>query len=234
MKNQYVGDINDYRKYGMIRSIIKVTDLHFLIAWMLTLDDRSSDGKHIGYLDHPIKWRKFDSDLFDGLESLLKGGYRRDISLIQNANLLPHAQFFPQLVPESKPERNIWTHNLIDATANSDIVFLDPDNGLEVKSTRYGTKKSSKYLYWREVDQLWSNAKSLLFYQHFPRIKRDIFIPKKIIEIEAHTPGSCVMAFLTSYVVFFLVMQPEHCSYRFQIQKEIDTNWESQIRIWGQ
>jgi len=203
MKNQYVGDINDYRKYGLIRVIFRVSKLRFIVAWMLTPDDKGSDGKHIEYLDQPTKWRKFDPNLFDVLKSLITKTRRRDISLIQNANLLPNAQFFPPIVPDSGPERYVWTHNLILAATNSDIVFFDPDNGLEVKSTRYGAKNSSKYLYWRGVEQLWGKAKSLLIYQHFPRIKRNRFISENLKKFEAHTPGSTVMVFLTSYVCSF-------------------------------
>jgi len=197
MKNQYFGDVNDYRKYGLIRSVIRVTKLRFLIAWMLTLDDESSDGKHIDYLDQPTKWRKFDPELFDGLKRLLKESNRRDVRRIQATNLLPNVHFFPQIVPDLKSERDVWVANLISTSHNSDIVFLDPDNGIEVKSTPYGRKNSSKYLYWKEVEKLWSKAKSLLIYQHFPRVKRYIFIPEKIKEIKVHTPGSDVMAFHT-------------------------------------
>ena len=39
MKNQYFGDINDYRKYGLLRLIAKKTGLKIGICWMLTPDD---------------------------------------------------------------------------------------------------------------------------------------------------------------------------------------------------
>ena len=60
MKNQYVGDINDYRKYGLLRSLQTVSDMRLLVSWMLTKDDGSSDGKFIDYLKNPKKWEKYD------------------------------------------------------------------------------------------------------------------------------------------------------------------------------
>ena len=53
MKNQYFGDINDYRKYGLLRSIILTTELRILVAWVLTPDDERPDGKFVDYLEKP-------------------------------------------------------------------------------------------------------------------------------------------------------------------------------------
>lgn len=39
MKNQYFGDINDYRKYGLIRLLTGAGKLKTTVCWMLTPDD---------------------------------------------------------------------------------------------------------------------------------------------------------------------------------------------------
>ena len=57
MKNQYFGDIHDYRKYGLLRAIIEGGELKLLVAWMLTPDDEGADGNIIGYLNDPDPWR---------------------------------------------------------------------------------------------------------------------------------------------------------------------------------
>jgi hypothetical protein len=44
MKNQYFGDINDYRKYGLLRMLQSSGGGRLLVAWMLTPDDGSRDG----------------------------------------------------------------------------------------------------------------------------------------------------------------------------------------------
>jgi hypothetical protein len=38
MKNQYFGDINDYRKYGLLRALQSTGDGSLLVTWMLTPD----------------------------------------------------------------------------------------------------------------------------------------------------------------------------------------------------
>ena len=70
MKNQYFGDINDYKKYGLLRSVIDATGLQVSLAWMLTPDDGRPDGRFIEYLNKPEKYRDFDPLLFDGLKEL--------------------------------------------------------------------------------------------------------------------------------------------------------------------
>src|SRR5689334_17138573 len=45
MKHQYFGDVNDYRKYGLLRSIQKEAGLRVAVCWMLTPNDGRSDGK---------------------------------------------------------------------------------------------------------------------------------------------------------------------------------------------
>jgi hypothetical protein len=60
MKNQYFGDKNDYRKYGLLRILADAGRLSIGICWMLTQDDGRTDGQFISYLREPRKWRAFD------------------------------------------------------------------------------------------------------------------------------------------------------------------------------
>ena len=44
MKNQYLGDENDYLKYGLLRVISRESKLSIGVCWMLTADDDRPDG----------------------------------------------------------------------------------------------------------------------------------------------------------------------------------------------
>ena len=87
------------------------------------------------------------------------------------------------------------------AASQSELVFLDPDNGLEVPSRPFGRKHSSKYAYWREVTAIWAAGASVLIYQHFRREKREKFIPQMAEELRDRT-GGVVEAFRTPRVFF--------------------------------
>ena len=69
MKNQYFGDINDYRKYGLIRSLTQNSTMNSAICWMLTPDDQSNDGSKRDYLTKPNQWEVYDTDLFKALSN---------------------------------------------------------------------------------------------------------------------------------------------------------------------
>ena len=208
MKNQYFGDINDYRKYGLLRSIIKATELPILVAWMLTPDDGRTDGKFVTYLENPNKWAHYDPILHQTLKHLLANNEKRLVSLIHDTGLLPGADYFSSPVSDFASARDEWFSFLNQRAQGSAFVFLDPDNGLEVKSTPYGKKDSSKFLYWREVESLWASGKSLLIYQHFTRQKRHNFILGLLENLKTVTPGSTVDAFSTPHVVFLMGLAP--------------------------
>lgn len=231
MKNQYFGDINDYRKYGLLRSIQSVTKFRTLIAWMLTPDDSSSDGKYISYLDKPEKWSHFDPELYDKIQQSLYEEPRA-VKLIENSTLLPGCEFFSQLVPDHGKQRANWFKELSNHAHKNDFIFLDPDNGIEVKSRPYGKKHSNKFLFWHEVETLWQSGKSLMIYQHFIRQKREDFIQRMLGELESKTAGSLVEAFSTPRVLFLLALQPSHRHYHQNIVERVQKSWAGQIRNW--
>ena len=232
MKNQYFGDINDYRKYGLLRLIIQASELQLLVAWMLTPDDGSTDGKFTAYLDSPAKWSEYDPVLFHEIKRLLASEQSRGVGLIENAGLIPKAQYFSENVPDSATGRRDWFELLLERAEGSDFVFLDPDNGLEIKSRSYGRKNSSKFLFWHEVEALWQSGKSLVMYQHFIREKRTVYVQRMLKALKEATPGSYVEAFSTSNVVFLMALQPEHKRFHPLILDSVQKSWMGQIDHW--
>ena len=70
MQDQYVGDIGDFVKYGLLRAISEGKLLG--IAWYHCADPSSTkkgDGCHIDYLKQDKKWRHLD-----GAVNLTKAG----------------------------------------------------------------------------------------------------------------------------------------------------------------
>ena len=230
MKNQYFGDINDYLKYGLLRAIIGASGLRMLIAWMLTPDDQRADGNFVSYLENPAKWAHHDPDLFKHLKEMLAQGAPRRVGLLERSSLLPGAKYCSAIVPDSAKDRSTWFQSLLEQSQGRELVFLDPDNGLEVKSRPYGRKNSSKFLFWREVEALWASGKSLLIYQHFTREKRNHFIGRKSEELSHAAPSSLLEAFATPRVVFFLALQPAHQRFHPAIVDAVQHRWSGQIQ----
>ena len=49
MKNQYFGDANDFRKYGLLRTLQRTADLNVGVCWCLTDDDGGGGGERRTY-----------------------------------------------------------------------------------------------------------------------------------------------------------------------------------------
>lgn len=232
MKNQYFGDINDYRKYGLLRSILHATGLRLLMAWMLTPDDGSTDGEFVSYLQQSRKWAAHDVVLFQTLKGLLAGERERCVALIEETDLLPNTDYFSAVTPDQGQKRSAWFTSLAEQARRANFVFLDPDNGIEVKSKPYGRKGSSKFLFWREVETLWASGKSLLIYQHFIREKRPQFIQRMLTALRLVASNSYVEAFSTANVVFLMALQPDHQHLHQPIVDLVQKNWAGQIKHW--
>jgi len=176
---------------------------------MLTPDDGSYDGGLRSYFGDPERWQLYDHQLFAELSSLLRSGLP-SVSMIEGVQLLPRASYFSKLVPDRRHEREIWFSDLLVKAQNADLVFLDPDNGIEVESTPIGWRNSSKYVAWSEIRDLWQSDCSILIYQHFPRKPRDVFALELARELQVRTDACFVEAFLTPHVLFLLSAQERH------------------------
>lgn len=208
MKEQYVGDVNDYRKYALLR-LLSRSGLRLGVCWMLTPNDGRSDGNKLGYLDQP-KQKRHDPELFALLQRVRNEPDTRRLVLIEGSEILPGAVFVNTIVPEPLFERQLWFKQASAALAQTDLVFFDPDNGIEVGSVGKGRRNSSKYVYRDELATTYRAGHSLLVYQHFQRKERESFIQAIADNLGRIAPEAEIWAIRTSHVVFMLAVQPRH------------------------
>jgi len=211
VKNQYFGDVNDYVKYGLLRLLGGDSGLQGVLCWMLTPDDDRGDGGKLQYLRESERWRHHDPQLFDALQGMSRAQTeQRSISLIEGSDLLPRTSFFSEILADDASARRGYFDRLWRNAAAADLVFFDPDNGMEVESVKLGHKGSSKYLYWREARDTYRRGHSLVLFQHFPRVKRDNFVQLLADRAIQETGAPKVVALRSINAVFFLVPQSRH------------------------
>ncbi len=208
MKNQYFGDLNDYRKYGLLRTLCLNGTIRILICWMLTPDDGTSDGRFTDYLGKPRRWRSYDPALYDSLQASLVGNQQRRVGVVEQENLVPSASYFSLLLRDDNREE--YFDLLREESAGSTLIFFDPDNGMEVKSVPPGHRGSHKYLCWKEASSFFASGHSLLIYQHFPREKRESYITLLSQDFNSRMGATKLFSLQTSSVVYFLLPHPLH------------------------
>lgn len=211
MKVQYLGDVNDYRKFGLLRLFLRITDLKIGVCWLLTPDDQSTDGDMRQYLLDETK-AKLDGPLFNLLKDIKSPPNEGDLIRIESDQIFNGITFFNKLTPDQRDERTQFHKQCMEHLKHVDLVFFDPDNGIEIQSRPVGRKHSNKYVLLNELQAHWTAGKSLLIYQHFTRQKREEFIDTQCQRLceKLQISRANILALTTPQVVFFLIMQTKH------------------------
>jgi len=231
MKNQYFGDINDYRLYGLLRLLIGSGEIRTAVCWMLTPDDERTDGGFTEYLAQPERWRGFDPELFDALREIVLDNGSREVRVIEDSGLLPSCRFQAGLVADDRRERAQYFQRFCKMAEGCDLVFFDPDNGMEVRSKPIARKGSSKYLYWHELEHAYSVGHSVLVFQYFPRVKKSVFIERLAGELSARTGALVVYSFQTPRFACFLLPSDAHAEALARRAWAVSDVWGDEIRV---
>jgi hypothetical protein len=157
----------------------KETDFNLGVIWCLFGDEHhNGDGRHIGYLKDPTM-RSLDPELHRRLSRVIAKG-RRSVKAVASAKILPKETIFVDL-PISNgldgrnnraqriAQRGAWLSEALQSTSSCNLVFFDPDNGIETKSVPLHSPKSGKYIFWEELMPFWERGQSLLIYHHLNR-----------------------------------------------------------------
>jgi hypothetical protein len=203
MKDQYAGDVNDFGKYALLRALAASHGGSLNVCWMLTAPDGRRDGGRVAYLRAPDAFRDFDPLLFDRLATLVDGG-TRSVAAVQQAHILPRARFHPPMLTDALAARNDYFEGFWSTLAPEELVFFDPDNGLEVASVPKGRRRSAKYLYWDELERSLGGGRSVCVYQHFPRVSRGPYVAAMLDRMTALRPDHEAFAVTTSSVAYLI------------------------------
>ena len=168
MQDNYIGDIGDYGKYGLLREICAEA-MSLSVNWYRVIPaklGKQDDGKYISYLSMPQMYRAYDPVLFDSLHNIVMQEQDRRIERIEQERLFPAVYFSKALCAD----RNAWHSQALEQTQNTSVVFLDPDNGLEtVKMYQHGGA-TEKHVRWAELKDYYARGQNVILYQHRPQM----------------------------------------------------------------
>lgn len=247
MQNRYVGDVGDFAKYGLLRLLMNETDLSLGVLWWLFADEtHNSDGRHVSYLKNPA-FGALDPQLHRILEELLSAG-RRSVRAVAKSGILPNGTiFFDTPIFKSSSvavsrqlrdrQRAAWLQKAFTATADCDMIFFDPDNGLETASVARHSPKSGKYVFWDELLPFWDRGQSLVIYHH---LNRTMTVTKQTAILQEKFAARFVEANLVRYFLFrrgscrhfWLVAQKEHALHCRKVINQIaQSEWREYFEV---
>ena len=171
MQDRYAGDIGDFGKIGLLKAL-QAQGLSIGVNWYLVepMDtERKSDGAYKqedGKYLIPEKLQVCDTLLAEKLTKIAKSDHR-SIRSLEQGNFILNARYYSE--PVSVAGREEWHKKALDLLNDLDIVFVDPDNGMLVKSVGKKSVKSVKYTFYEEVRDYVRRGQSVLIYNHRSR-----------------------------------------------------------------
>jgi hypothetical protein len=212
MQRHYFGDINDYRKYLLLRKFLNSGHMRIAFWWMLTPDDHRNDGQDRRYIANEALWEYLDPDLYRFLKVVCNQDLTSGIKRIEESDLLSGCCFHGDELKPLKEERTVYMRRFLKAASEhkAQLAFFDSDNGIEVKSIPIVTSRSPKYLFWHEIENAYAQGMSLLILQFFPHESHLDFIRRRRQEIADHTSSKNIMVYNARRVCYFLAAHDTH------------------------
>ncbi len=170
MQDQYAGDVGDFVKLALLRELCAGKSLG--IAWYLTPDERhKNDGRHIDYLstDKENDWRHLCPETYDFLRDIVRNE-QRTVAALEAVKLGGSTKFHNAILSAST-DRAAWFQGLKAQLADCDLVFVDPDNGIEPEGFKPTSKKSIKSVTLAEIRALYGPSRPIVIYHHHTRFK---------------------------------------------------------------
>ncbi len=197
MRHNYTGDEGDFTKYALLRTL-RVDDPERVLAvnWYLTVHaEKNAHGNVLRHLETPDEWAMLDQDLLTRFVQVFNREQReaRHVGLLEDAQMVgPRTRFFHEPLPTGElptadrmAAREAWHARALAATASADIVFLDPDTGVEVPSRGPRSKWRCKYATYAEIGDYLDRGQVVVCYQHARRVAWNALVPGLADEMRA-------------------------------------------------
>ena len=159
------------RRFGGVGELIKLAFLRHIqedrrlgICWYLTGQraKRPLPEKHFAYLKRSDEFRNLAPEIFDTLKSIIESSTVGSsyVAALEASGVLKDALFHREQVPRRFILREGWSTSLVDSVAKANLVFLDPDNGIQ------GRRLTPKHVALAEITALRRQDRTLVTVQH--------------------------------------------------------------------
>ena len=177
MRDCYVGDIGDFANNGLLRVMCgkpaePVPNMRLGVVWYRN-PGQDERGNETGYLTPSGHNRRTfadcDPDLHRELQRIvgrhMLGNTDRQIEDIIDSTVILRGdtQHYKTPMPRTRERetREGWFHNAMEKTGDSDVIFLNPDTGIDWQGRAQPTHVDPN-----EINTLLERGKIVIIYQH--------------------------------------------------------------------
>ena len=168
MRDDFVGNIGDYGKYGLLRALCGLhprgtaDHLSLGVIWYRR-PPQGVASSNFNYLDQE-KYEACDPDLFETLKEIRDSTRQRGLSAIEDSGILgDDTVFFGKDVPSDSQSRSGWFAEALETVKTQDVIFLDPDMGLRVRDSQL---LSGAHASIEELNEVILAGKIAIVYHH--------------------------------------------------------------------
>lgn len=182
MQHRYVPDLGDFSKFAVIDALSGQGTLRTALIWYLVnphevKEAHNNDGKHTRYLeDDRVGYAKCNAALYRRFQAIHATG-EKHVGVYARQHVLPNVNYFPEplsydghSISERAAWRAGWLERALVRASESDLVVLDPDNGLSADRVLIQSQAAVKYATLDECAAFHNTGqRTLVVYQHAHR-----------------------------------------------------------------
>jgi len=237
MRDEYVGDVGDFGKYMLLNKLGKLGNgkIKIGVNWYYNTkpEEQTSDGRYINYLNPSYRnadqYKTCSQTIYEQLRAIVDKE-KRKISEIEDRQILFDGTiFYSKPLPwefnspsEKKKKREDWFNDSLEKLEAANIVFLDPDNGIQTPNVRKTQAKAVKYVFSDEFERYYNGKKTVIIYNHRDRTPQQQYEERFIALQKLVSP--CVLRFNRFSVRDYIFLpQKDHQQLIDELIKELTT-----------
>ena len=223
MRDNYVGDVGDFANNGLLRWLGGMREVppptqrpELGIVWYY---NRHPEQNQEGNILPAKELRECDPELFDQLLHLRDNN--GTVQGIIGSDILPRGTLsfdteIPIVQRNTLELRQHWLECAIEATQYSQIVFVNPDNGLAGRTKHPHHQQGYKYATIEELRNFTCRGKSLVLYHHSSQGR---YAPERIRDLSSRLRRGLGLHVRSLWFhrgtarFYFIAIQPVHRDY---------------------
>ncbi len=224
MKYEDIGNTNDYCKYALLR-ILSAHGLNRIgVCSMFAKEGRRDPARVAGRPRLSQQFRGEDPELFGLMQSINGHSAFDRLRTIRSAEPIPGACYFDDELPNDELNRFSFIRRARHALGQTDLVFFDPDKGMEQSLPR-GRTGSNRYVYLDELSLVFGSGKSLMVYQHYNREDRRSFISERVTRLQDAARDASIWRFTAPKYMFLIALHPDSPACLHMATKLASVSW---------
>lgn len=154
----HIGGVGDFGKFALLRHLMPGRRLAVCFCLGSANDEEGDRAKYFEYLRQPDRFRHLAPELFGQLvqfEASRSGG-ADPLAALRSSGVLGDAIFIRHKVPKQAALRPAWTELLVNSVNDADLVYLDPERGIQ------GNRLTNRHIALAEIAALRLENRALI------------------------------------------------------------------------